>query len=198
MIMKIEGLKSKKWIRVLAIAMTLAFVLGGAVTAYAASNVEVTKGLVVANDASLQPQEIQTLGFNESSQIALPKDSTVIGLETTSVSDSIITPMATFSVATTNLKPGYYTKSSSSYYVVGGSDKLGYNVVWSPAGNKIQVGLIPINDNSTQYVVTLSGGSGSGTLTTNNVPNGDYYVVIINPSSNSSNISSVTGNFEWK
>lgn len=198
-IMKMSDLKSKKWVRMLGIAVTLTFVLGGAITVYATTDVP-EQGLVAYNDSSLQLQAIQPVNFAEINQIALPEDSTTVELESINAGDtgSSITPFAVFTVSTTDLEPGYYTRSSSYYYVEGGTDELGYDVVWSPAGNDIKIGLIPIDDDSTQYVTTLSGGSGSGTLSTSNVPDGDYYVVIINPSSNSSDISSVTGNFEWE
>lgn len=108
-----------------------------------------------------------------------------------------ITPFANFPVTASNLKPGYHTKSSSYYYVTKGVDKLDYGVSWSPTGNNILIGFVSRTDSSKQYAITIKSGIANGTLGTSNVPSGDYYVYIGNPSSNSSNING-SGTFSWK
>ncbi len=113
------------------------------------------------------------------------------------VLDDGIVMYSNFTVTATNLAPGKYTKSSSSYYVYQDVDKLGYSVSWEPTGNNIKLGLVNRQDSSKQYYITCTGGKESGTMGTANVPDGEYYVAFKNDSGNSSNVNG-SATFDWK
>ncbi|GFI28684.1 hypothetical protein IMSAGC013_00061 [Lachnospiraceae bacterium] len=104
---------------------------------------------------------------------------------------------ANFTVTAKDLAPGRYTKSSSTYYIHKGVDKLGYTVSWSPTGNNIRLGFVNRQDTSKQYYITCKGGEETGTMGTSNVPDGEYYVVFDNPSGNSGNVNG-SATCDWK
>lgn len=81
----------------------------------------------------------------------------------------------------TNLAKGYAKKSSSTYYITKGKDKLKvHSLTWTPAGQDISVAFINAQTGDT-YAVGYSGGSVSnGIITTSTVPTGEYYVAIVN------------------
>lgn len=111
--------------------------------------------------------------------------------------DDIVLYGADFTITATNLAPGKYVKSSSSYYVHQGDDEVEYTVSWTPTGNNIRLGFVNRQDSSKQYYITCKGGEKSGIMGTSTVPDGEYYVVFNNPSGNSGNVDgSVTCN--WK
>lgn len=96
---------------------------------------------------------------------------------------------ANFTISATNLAPGRYVPSSSTYYIHQGVEDLGYTVSWSPTGNNIRLGFVNRQDSRKQYYITCKGGKETGTMGTANVPSGEYYVVFANVSSNSENVN---------
>jgi len=56
-------------------------------------------------------------------------------------------------------------------------------------GNPIEVGLINVDDNSVCYTTTLTSGSASAEIGTEDIPSGEYHVIVINPDTNSSGIA---------
>ncbi len=71
--------------------------------------------------------------------------------------------------------------SESTYYIHSGDDRLVVeSLSWSPSGQDISVAFVNVQDSST-YAVGYSGGTASNkTISTRNVPDGEYYVVVIN------------------
>lgn len=103
-----------------------------------------------------------------------------------------------FSIVSPDLASNDYVKSSSSYYIHSGTDDLQFSISWNPMGQKIQIGFISKNDNSQQYWISeFVGGNASGTISTKDIPSGEYYVAIGSLDSNVNEIH-VVGNFGWK
>ncbi|MDT3703261.1 MAG: M56 family metallopeptidase [Thermincola sp.] len=201
MIMKIEGLKSKKWVHMFAIAMLLVLVLAGSVAVYAANENDDNRfskdvALSVESLKSEQPLEKSNLPLSDEKPLQLVESDVKLEvLENTSMDFSI---MASFPISSSSLPPNSYTRSSSSYYINSGVDKLQFSANWNPTGQQIQIGFVNASNSSIQYWTSAySGGSASGTVSTSSVPSGEYYVAIGTPSSNTQNIS-VNGTFEWQ
>lgn len=81
----------------------------------------------------------------------------------------------------TNLAKGYAKKSSSTYYITSGTDKLKvHSLTWTPTGQNISVAFINAQTGDT-YAVAYSGGSVSNKIIkTTTVPTGEYYVAVVN------------------
>lgn len=180
MIMKTEN--SKKWIRMLAVVMTLALALGGSFTAYA-----------YANDKVI-PSEVQTIVDNslkEEVEIGIPKalskavtlqsQSGVIDASDIKTSSEValsneIEPLATYSYNWT-VPANSYAQGSNEYYLRKG-DIVEVSGSWAETNSNIRIG---IYDGSTFYYISGSSGSVSGSF---EVPAaGNYTFMIRNMSS---------------
>lgn len=81
----------------------------------------------------------------------------------------------------TNLTKGYAQKSSSTYYITSGTDKLKvHSLTWTPTGQNLSVAFINAQTGDT-YAVAYSGGSVSNKIiSTTTIPTGEYYVAVVN------------------
>lgn len=88
---------------------------------------------------------------------------------------------ANTSLPFTNLLKNHAKRSSSTYYIVSGTDRLKVNsLTWSPSGQDISVAFINAQTGNT-YAVGYSGGSiANSIIGTSTMPSGEYYVAIVN------------------
>lgn len=167
-------------------------------------DIEITIHVDLANDIHNLSKETKSIKSQEpldkskeQNQQPLPKAVSYGKLEILE-NTSMNFGVDSFSISSPNLAPNDYVTSSSSHYINSEVDKMQFSVNWSPMGQKIQVGFISKNDNSQQYWISnYVGGSASGTISTNNVPSGEYYAAISTPDSNTEKVH-LTGNFEMK
>ena len=179
------------------IFLALALVVG-TVTVFATSAAALTGGLgeLSKETEAIKSQEPLDKSKGQNQQ-PLPKAASYGELEILE-NTSMNFGVDSFSVSSPDLAPDNYVTSSSSHYINSEVDKMQFSVNWSPMGQKIQVGFISKNDNSQRYWISdYVGGSASGTISTNDVPSGEYYVAISTPDSNVEKVH-LTGNFEWK
>ena len=109
-----------------------------------------------------------------------------------------LNPFAGFTISTTNLKPGTYIQSRSSYYIKKNEKVSVVNVAFSPRGQKIKLGFVSTTNSKDQYWTPAhTGGSVDISGFTLGGPTGDYYIAIQAVSSNTANLTSVTGNFDF-
>ena len=147
-----------------AVNMALALTLGGAITAYAATDKtspieeNQTKVLFLTDETSVAAQT------NEVSESKT--DTTIEGPRTTDMG-----PMATGDLGAG--KSYSYDKQYLSK-----DQKVTINAEWTPTGSDIKIGLK--SSSGTVTAKTVSGGSGSVTYTINS--SGDYYIYVGNPS----------------
>lgn len=107
-----------------------------------------------------------------------------------------IVPYAQFGLSAYDLPRGTYVRTSSTYYVTAGVDRLSFTASWNPVGNTVLIGLVNVNDPQTIYGVKCTGGAASYVMSTSGFPNGEYYVVIANALSNTMNLNA-SGTFSW-
>ncbi|MFJ3388948.1 hypothetical protein [Lysinibacillus sp. NPDC086135] len=96
-----------------------------------------------------------------------------------------------------NLKPNYYTKSSSSYYIKKGEKVNVNSVTWSPSGQKIKLGFVSATGGSNYWTEAYVGGSKTGGSFYLGGPTGEYYIAILADSGNNANLGTVTGSFDF-
>lgn len=168
-IMKIGGLKNKKSVRLLAGTLTLIFLLGGAVTAYAASgspNKSLDEDAVSISMDSVFENVKEVSLVNENVSII---NSDVILLEGDS---KINIPMASGDLGAGK------SYSYDKQYIAKGK-KVTINAQWAPTESDLKIGLKSASSGKVA-AKTVSGGDGSVTYEIET--SGDYYIYIGNPS----------------
>ncbi|MFD0715719.1 hypothetical protein [Paenibacillus sp. GCM10027626] len=202
MILENDGTQRKKSIRLFSILATLALAIVGTVTTYAANDKtpdmnEMGHKVIAANKESLKSEQTPESGQNTSQ---VRRNLQVTTSKVTLEVEDLRLPFDTetsFSISHTALAVGGQTNSDSVYKISSG-DILIYTANWSSLGQNIQIGFVSKDNLSKQYwKETKSSGSATGTIDTEGVPVGEYYVAIGAPDTNTETIS-VVGTFEWK
>lgn len=135
--------------------------------------------------------------FVSSDEFQIPEGAIGIPLDGAENTNSPIQSRAAFNLYGSNLAVDTYKKTSTSYYLSSG-DKLKYNVTWAPTGNICRIGFWPTVWAGKYYFMDLGvGGTAKGTMSTNGVPSGDYYIFVGNSGDNSAVMTSVTAVLEW-
>jgi len=80
-----------------------------------------------------------------------------------------------------SLAAGRIQKSAETYYIYEGEGLLEISsLTWTPTGQSVSVGYFNVDTNMT-YTVTYYGGTVSNnSITTNGVPDGEYYIMVKN------------------
>lgn len=166
MIMKTNGLRSKKWVSIFTVIMVSTLILGGAITAYAIDN----NDLAVENKTEvLFSTDVALVAAHTNEVSEVKSDTTMEGERTVNVEP----------LATGDLGSGKSYSYDKQYLSKG--EKVTINAEWTPTGSDINIGLKSSSGTVTSKKV--SGGSGSVTYTINS--SGDYYIYIGNPSKSS-------------
>lgn len=177
MILNSEGLKHKKPVRMVAIALTLAVaLLGASVAAYAANEQSAP-----ASQAEVMPATagaaviLSSLPAN-----GLNRPHPEVSISNAISADSVASP-GTGRVAepmtTGSLSPGASTKFDKQ--TIGAGSVVTIAATWTPASANLEAGLYSYASGTTYYK-TLSGGSGSAKFNVSTT--GEYAIYIGNPS----------------
>lgn len=171
-IMKIGELKNKKWVRLFAVAMTLTFLLTGAVIAYAASS----EDAIDVDTSFVQPTEKEAAIEWEdipSSHVNVTENG--LNLSTTEVG-----PMSTLYLKdkkiSGNSATNYTSPTGNAFDLVEGR-KVYYDLTWFPR-NTLKIGLYDVDAGEVKNMKTIKNGSATGSI---KVPaDGLYYFYVWN------------------
>lgn len=105
-----------------------------------------------------------------------------------------ITPFASLNISHSSLGSNKFVKSKSSYYFKKGEKVKINSVTWNPSGQKIRLGFVHASSGKKYWTNNFTGGSKVGGTFSLGGPNGEYYIAISTPSSNTKSIN-VNGSF---
>ena len=77
------------------------------------------------------------------------------------------------------IMPGAYRYDTGTYYIQAG-ESYSYNVTWTPTGQSIKICRVNVVTGQIYGTSLKTGGSASGTVTSPNVPSGEYRFAIYN------------------
>lgn len=162
------------------------------------NSIQVLKAVGNENIKSESNKELENIGV-KGIKNSHAKSETILITTTDKVESEETSPevKATFSISG-SITPNGYRKTSSTYYIKPGSDKLKIkSLSWSPTGQNVQVGFINASTGTQYWTSNYSGGSATGYVLTNNLPAGEYYVAVGTPKSNTKSVN-VVANFDWQ
>lgn len=102
-----------------------------------------------------------------------------------------------FSINSASLSAGEYVSSQNIYLLGSEEDCLIYSMNWAPTGQSVRIGFMSVENDSIYLNNAVEGGSASGTISTDGVPDGEYYVVVFAASDNTEPFS-INASCEWK
>lgn len=162
------------------------------------NSIQVLKAVGNENIKSESNKELENIGV-KGIKNSHAKSESILITTTDKVESEETSPevKATFSISG-SITPNGYRKTSSTYYIKPGSDKLKIkSLSWSPTGQNVQVGFINASTGTQYWTSNYSGGSATGYVLTNNLPAGEYYVAVGTPKSNTKSVN-VVANFDWQ
>lgn len=135
--------------------------------------------------------------LSEDEQLAIsyiPNDLyNLCGYEST---NELVATRDNFSITSASLSAEDYVCSQDNYSIESGKDNLIYSMNWAPTGQSVSIGFMSVENNSMYLGEAVEGGSAFGTITTDEVPAGEYYVVIFAASDNTEPFS-INATCEW-
>jgi beta-lactamase regulating signal transducer with metallopeptidase domain len=179
MIMKFDGLKGKKKTRIFAFVMTLALLVAGSVTAYAATGNTADERTESANAATVG----KVLGIGDTSGLKVYTEKLteeeIANLKTldSGKSNGEIIPYVSGSLSVGSVYNG-------SSYNLGVGSTIATSASWTPTSQSLDVGYV---NNGTFTYVRFTGGSGSHTFTISK--EGSTQIRVRNPSTNSASVN---------
>lgn len=208
MILNVPSNRKKRWVKAIALGMTLTMALFAASIAYAAVPVEdrnldklpATYGPEHANPVTKANSETQPALRNHATVNGLGIDHSVSKLENsadqqflTAIPDNGLhaaNPAVSESDGISAAQAGDFEPMTSGSLSpgkaytfdkqsIGKGSIVTINASWTPTDANLQVGLL-YHGNNTVYYVTLTGGEGSVSLQVN--ATGDYSIYVVNPS----------------